>query len=386
MNKYNCLLLALILVSCSSEKKSERIKEKDFGFSYIIDTVMIDAGDEFLFLNMDLYFSDYSSKEGLLYNLNPQSGRVEVIDLKNRKLAKLIQYELEGPNGILEMALLGLKKASSGDSFFMDYYSINHLDATDAKIASYRLTNDFLNGEKLAKDEEINGMGNIDSNGEYFSSFYGNYQGKEEIRGIAQIHFADSTLSLIPLDFWGDLDKYEINMDPGGGRAISAPEAKFLVANGEDFIVSTTAKNELWQYSKELDSVIHHQYSSQFTENIKPGKFPQTANNQEEFDRLIQQKVDEVVFGSLVKDEVSGRFYRYSRERDKSDNKYTYVLTIFNENLAQLHEEKMREEVSIPGKYVPGNKTFVHDGMLYSFLNIEDEMAFIRLKPTFTNE
>src|SRR5690606_5175117 len=131
------------------------------------------------------------------------------------------------------------KKASTGDSFFMNYYSINHLDSSDSKIASYRLTNDFLNGEELAENEEIDGMGQIDSNGEYFSSFYGNYQEKGGIRGIAQIHFADSTLNLIPFDFWGDLDKYEINMDPGGGRAISASEAKFLVADGDDFIVST---------------------------------------------------------------------------------------------------------------------------------------------------
>ncbi|SFT76726.1 protein of unknown function [Algoriphagus locisalis] len=383
MNKLCFLLFAFIATGCSSEKKSESSVANAFDFSYTIDTVMIDADDEFLFLNMELYFSDYSAKEGLLYNLNPQSGRVEVIDLDNRKLAKLVQYELEGPNGILEMALVGIKKASSGDSFFMNYYSINHLDSSDSKIASYRLTNDFLNGEKLAENEEIDGMGQIDSRGEYFSSFYGNYQEKGGIRGVAQIHLADSSLSLIPLEFWGDLDKYEVNMDQGGGRAISAPEAKFLVANGEGFIVSTTAINELWQYSKELDSVIHRQYSSQFTENIKPGKFPQTANNQEEFDQLIQQKVDEVVFGPLVKDESSGRFYRYSREWDKSDNKYTYVLTIFDENLDQLHEEKMREEVSIPGKYMPGSKTFVHEGILYSFLNIEDEMAFVRLKPTF---
>jgi hypothetical protein len=90
-----------------------------------------------------------------------------------------------------------------------------------------------------------------------------------------------------------------------------------------------------------------------------------------------------VVFGRLVKDENSGRFYRYSREQDDSENRYAYVLTIFDKNLDQIHEEKLSEEVTIPG-YYSAAQTFVHEGMLYTFLNIDDEMAFVRLKPVIS--
>ncbi|UZD21634.1 DUF4221 domain-containing protein [Algoriphagus halophytocola] len=392
MNKIKLLtpIILAVLASCGTkeyvDKTNESALNSSIDFSYEVDTVLIDAGGEFLFLNMDLYFSDYSTNEGFFYNLNPESGRMEVMDLDKNALQEIIQYDLDGPNNVKGMAITGIKKADSGDLFFMNYFSLVQLDSSNTKIASYKLTNEFLNGDELAANDEIDGMGKIDKDGKYFVSFYGDYSRKDGLKGIARISLADSSLRLFPLDFWGDLDKYEVSMDPGGGRAISAPEAKFLVANGEDFIVSTTAKNELWQYSNEVDSIINHQYSSQFTENIKPGKFQQIAKNQTEFDELIQQKVDEVVFGPLVKDEASGRFYRYSRELDKSSNNYTYVLAIFDQELNQLHEEKLREDVAIPGKYLPGGMAFVHMGNLYSFLNINDELAFVRLKPIINHE
>ena len=387
MNKLRLLtpIILAVLASCGAENSAENPQVDSISFSYEIDTVMIDAKDEFLFLNMDIYFSDYSAKERLLYNINPQSGRVEIINLENNSLEKLVQYELEGPNGILEMAMTGLKKASTGDFFFMNYYLLNQLDSSDTKIASYRLTNEFLHGDELAESEEIDGMGQIDSNGNYFSSFYGNYQEKGGIRGIAKITFSDSTLQLIPLDFWADMDKYTIKMDVGDGRAVSSPERKFLTLDDQNFIVSTTAKNSLWYYDAAMDSIFYKEYSSVFTQNEKVFNYPIDANSQDAFNEASKLKNDQVVFGPLVKDEDSGRFYRYSREKDNSENNYAYVLTIFDEELNQLHEVKMREEVTIPGYYFAA-KTFVHDGMLYTFLNMEDELAFVRLKPNFKDE
>lgn len=175
----------------------------------------VDAGDEFLFLNMDLYFSDYSTNEGFFYNLNPESGRMEVIDLDKNALQEIKQYDLDGPNNVKEMAISGIRKAKSGDLYFMNYFSLIQLDSSDTKIASYRLTDEFLNGEELAVNEEIDGMGQIDEDGKYFFSFYGDYSRKDGLKGIAKISLADSSLRLFPLDFWGDLDKYEVNMDPG---------------------------------------------------------------------------------------------------------------------------------------------------------------------------
>ena len=99
----------------------------------------------------------------------------------------------------------------------------------------------------------------------------------------------------------------------------------------------------------------------------------------------VKRKNDEVVFGPLVKDHQAHLFYRYSRELDKSNPtkpKYVFVLTVFDEKLDQIHEQRLQNSIPIIGKYFEG-KTFVHKGSIYSYLKKADELAFIRLKPSF---
>src|SRR5690606_37410257 len=102
----------------------------------------------------------------------------------------------------------------------------------------------------------------------------------------------------------------------------------------------------------------------------------------------VKRKNDEVVFGPLVKDHQAQRFYRYSRELDSSDpqrTNFVYVLTVFDEKLDQIHEQKLQNSIPIMEKYFE-SKTFVHKGSIYSFLKRADELAFIRLKPSFGDE
>jgi hypothetical protein len=53
-----------------------------------------------------------------------------------------------------------------------------------------------------------------------------------------------------------------------------------------------------------------------------------------------------------------------------------------DQNLNQIGERKMADGDAIP---FLTNK-FFRKGMLYMFLNLEDELAFVRLKPTITYE
>jgi hypothetical protein len=61
------------------------------------------------------------------------------------------------------------------------------------------------------------------------------------------------------------------------------------------------------------------------------------------------------------------------------------VLTVFDEKLDQIHEQKLQNSIPIMSKYFEA-KTFVHKGSIYSFLKHPTELAFLRLKPDFGNE
>lgn len=55
---------------------------------------------------------------------------------------------------------------------------------------------------------------------------------------------------------------------------------------------------------------------------------------------------------------------------------YTRILTIFDKDLNQLHEEKVDFTEM-------GSLTFFKDGTLYSYINLEDELGFVRIKPSY---
>jgi hypothetical protein len=50
------------------------------------------------------------------------------------------------------------------------------------------------------------------------------------------------------------------------------------------------------------------------------------------------------------------------------------VLTAFDPDFNQLHEELL------PPNFVLSRKYFARKGMIYTFLNIDDELAFVRIK------
>tara|TARA_R110002020_G_scaffold259559_1_gene473493 strand:+ start:2106 stop:2570 length:465 start_codon:yes stop_codon:yes gene_type:complete len=99
MTKNIFFILTIALAGCSAKEFSQN-ENADFQFSYQLDTVMVDAGDHFFFLNWGLGLSDVSPDRKYLYNLNPDSYLLEIVDLDNLKLQKTVQLEKEGPNGI----------------------------------------------------------------------------------------------------------------------------------------------------------------------------------------------------------------------------------------------------------------------------------------------
>lgn len=390
MKSFWLLSAFLLLFSCREKPVDVQLATAHVmpDFNYVLDTVYIDSGEEKIYLDMDLNMSDYAINEGRLYNLTPESGRVEVINMESLILDSVIYYKMRGPNSVKQYFPFGIKKTLLGDTFFKEHRVVHRLNPDGKKTDSYELNNRQLSGDRLPFDTEIDGLGEISTDGSYLASFYGNFKIGGNVLGIAKVNLLDKTLKLVPIDFWDQLKEYTVTVDYDIGKRNSSPELKFLLLNGPDIILSTSASNELWYYDAESDSVIHKEFHSQFTADQKSGKYRKDITDQRLYMYWVKRKNDEVVFGPLVKDHKAQNFYRYSRELDNSDpqkRKYVYVLTVFDEKLDQIHEQKLRNSIPIMGKYFEG-KTFVHDGSIYSFLKKENQLAFIRLKPNFDND
>lgn len=390
MKQISVLVLLLILASCEEKPVEVQLPVANVSpdFNYVLDTVFIDAGEEQIYLEMDLSMSDFSAREGILYNLTPETGRVEVINMETLKLDSIINYKINGPNSVRQYFPFGLKKTLFGNTYFKEYRVLHKLNPGGKKIDTYEFINRKLSGDRLPFDTEIDGLGEIANDGSYLASFYGNFKIGGNVLGLAKVDLEDRSLKLIPIDFWDELKKYTVTVDYDIGKRNSSPELKFLLLNGPDIILSTSASNELWYYDEESNTVTNKKYHSQLTADKKSGNYRKDITNQSLYMYWVKRKNDEVTFGPLLKDQNAHLFYRYSRELDKSNPekpKYVYVLTVFDETLEQLNEYKLQNNIPIIGKYFE-EKTFVHNGSIYSYLKRENELAFIRLKPSIDHD
>jgi hypothetical protein len=392
MKRLLSLLFLSVIFGCSSKKEKVEVVPKTITnntFDYTLDTVFIDSGDSLPYLDMNLVSSDYVSSEGLLYNLDPGTGRVDVYDIDAQKLKKRIQFEVNGPNGIRKYFPTGIKKTNNGDMIIRDYFEVLRMGADTKLKDSYLLQNHKLSGDNLGESQEINGMGEIAEDGSYFASYYGYYPSNGRILGLARVDLTSKSLKLIPVSFRDQSERFLIRWEYREGKTMVVPEYKFLTLDGPNFIATNSYKNELWYYDATKDSLYHRMYQSSLISNVKRGNYRKKVGSMRDLNLAKKRKFQEVVFGPIIKDPKNKRFYRYSREVQQEPEEggryFRFVLSVFDSNLKIIHEQKLDLSAFIPGEYFV-NKTFVHKGMLYTFLNFRNQIAFVRLRPRFENE
>ncbi|MFC3416450.1 DUF4221 family protein [Algoriphagus hitonicola] len=375
------LLSAALLFSCAGESE----KSSDSGnleISYELDTVMVDAGDHFFFVQFGLSMSDVDKSRKLLYNFNNQEMVMEIIDLENLKLKEVRQYEKEGPNGIGGGFIMRVQVLPDESVVFYDFNGIHHVAQSGEKIATYQLGEIEWEGANLPEGEEIDVSSLDTKDGKTFYGFFGTQGFDSKNSGIAQFNVIEKSLKLLPSGFLQFTSAYDISFSMDGRGAAKFPEQNRIRVVNDKILIMTSAKNELWQWDLAQDSLVSHTYTSQLTSNSKKGNFPIQVNSNEEWSAAIKEKNKEVNFGMLVQAPDQDKFWRYHKEMDRMTAGdtiiYKNVLSAFDQELNQLGE------AALPEKFKNADPVFYLDGRLWHFLNIDDEVAFVRVKPNIS--
>src|SRR5690606_15334176 len=124
-------------------------------------------------------------------------------------------------------------------------------------------------------------------------------------------------------------------------------------------------------------------YSSKYTSQEAQGNYANRSDSAKEFAEITKEKSKEVNDGKLFFDDENDVYWRFSKEMDRMKGDtvmYKTVLTAFDYMSNQLHEVLLPKDFTLPSKY------FVREGMIYTFLNIADEAAVVRLKRTISYE
>jgi len=314
-----------------------------------------------------LGIADLSKDKTQIYNFNYEATELEVIDLDQLKLVDRIMMDKEGPLGTGFPRSLTI--SGDGRFFLVGYRDVREYDATLKNQILYQFRNDNLPG--LEEGEALGQEFNISKNGQYLLVPYGPENSEEPKSGLAILHLNEKSVEKFPFDLWQRTQDYLVTLFVDGKEQAKSFEQVDVLPLENQVLISSHNFNELYVLDLTTDSITHKTYHSNLTADSKKLPARTTLDAPEQMRDAFTQMNEEVDFSRFYFDEDHQKFFRFSRELDGKigdSTVYKQVITIFDKDLNQMHEELF------PINYF-GFK-FFRDGKLYSFLNIDDELGF----------
>ncbi len=358
MRKLLTLIFLSLIFSCS-DKNNENWDDLKIS----VDTVMVEAGEEFIFLQTGLSHSSLSNDESLLFNFTPKS-ELEVIDLDSLKLRRKIATDKEGVLGTGWPYAIQFDQ--TGDLVFYGVEEVRFFSSDLSSMKRYQLTAEALSGlepERLSMFNPKITKGNL---------LFSIYENQEQVpQGIAIVSLEDGSVKKIPLDLADRIVPYTYSLFVQGRLSNRGYEPIYLELVNNRLIISTAYFNEAIILNLENEETNEKAFHSELTQDKKPIPVRTEAETINELSDLIKEGEKGVKFGPFYFDKNHEKFWRFSRELDREIGDsliFRNVLTVFDEELNQLAET----EVSVD----PFSKKFFKDGKLWSYVNVEDELGF----------
>jgi hypothetical protein len=369
---YNLLILLLIgTVSCSH--KNENPKNYD-QLSFIFDTVQIDSKDEILFLKGNLRLSDLSPDKKHLINFNNYDHTLEVINLDELVLERKIPFEKEGPNGTGPR--FSQIQYLSHDSLYINNEDRHNFFNFHGEIIGSFTTNSNGFTEALMKNEKIMLPVIFNSNPQQVFGLARDY--KSQTLAFMKIDFNEKSIRKYDLPAFDDFKNFHYTVNEP--RILVAPTAFTAIGNNK-VLFSLEHTNDSYLYDFLQDSLIHIVNQQQLTASRKEKAPPQELADIKEFHQVNNMLKEQVSFTKPIWDGDKQVFYRFSHvEYDIEETQDLNPKSKSHVYLSILDADfKLLAEHHIKAMQKPPIRSFVKDGKIWMYENIDDELGFVRI-------
>ncbi|TVP48656.1 MAG: DUF4221 domain-containing protein [Mongoliibacter sp.] len=372
-------LSAIFLAACGGNdgKESGNIYQ-DLTIS--MDTVMVDAGEDFLYLRENLWLSDISADGRYLFNFNRNDAVLEKIDLDRLVLDKKIKFEKEGPNGI---------------GTFISNFSITSEE--QIMIWSYGLSAVFDQGGQLVKNLNLDKItaDEIKESDAFLMALYENPNDKNRYVGF-YIKWEDRSYFLLDLDIdketykkielpeLKNLDDYAVELMYEGQFVGAFGTGTHSLDAGNIIVVSNLVFNEAYIHDFSSGGLMFKSWDGPLIGSKKTYIPPKQVDFQSSQHWEVSKKIDEDInYGKMLWDPKNERYLRFSTMEKFGDDKEengafkpigaNVFLSVFDKDFNLVAESL------VPNLNKKPLKHFVKDGQIWIFENMDDELAFLKL-------
>lgn len=373
MKKLLYILLLPLIFSCGGNSS----ENPDLGnilenLTYTVDTVIVDSGDDIFSLQWGLNISTLSNDQKYLFNFNPQTNQLEIIDLENLKLKEKLSLEREGPLGTGNPRGIHLDK--KGRLFMIGFNEIRIFSPSLDSMQLIKLNDENIKG--LNSDESIGTEFKITDDGLKLITTYG--VGEKVQHGLAIISLEGLQVIKIPFELGQKIQPFVRTFYMDGKLMSQSRESIYLNEIEGVVLASSPHFNEVHKVDLEKNSISVNRYSSQISENSTPIPTQTRGETFEEMDALYLESTKQVDFGRFYFDDKGKKAWRFTNELDREIGDsliFRQVLTVFDEKMNHLGETVV--------KFNAFGYKFFKDGKLWSYVNVNDELGFAVLDLKF---
>jgi hypothetical protein len=359
--------------SCGENSSQESSSEGNIlkNFTYSIDTLVVDPGEEIINLAFGIRLSDLSPDKKKLYLLNEVNQSLAVIDLDLLRLVDQYQFEKEGPNGIGEY-LLGVQVVNQEQFAFTSYRGSGIFNRSGEKVLDLNFTSKDIEGIDLEDEMPMNyGLTLSLDNGLAFALPGDFFKGT---RDLAVVDPVKKTGQLIDIPEMDKASEFRIVLKSKDIMSIYVEEIGLQLIENK-FYLTNSASTDIYRYDYAIDSLQLFTYQPKLFPNAKSGPVQNEVSSESEWKAEMEKLTTQIGFEKLLWDEKSQRFYRFARKYypkenpDDTERAEVYFMA-FDKDLNLIGETQLDELRSTP------SNPFFKDGKLWSYVNVEDELGF----------
>ena len=368
--------LPLVLCSCGQLGTENAVTDH---LILDIDTVMVDAGDEILY--MEDGASTLSSDGKFFYNFNRYDHTLEKIDLAKLRLVEKLPFEKEGPNGTGNF-VYSIHMLDENGIFMGASWTAGLFQPDGTRTAHYDLSNDGFQGDVLTAYERFDKTIMVPSQPGVIFVLVSNW--KDKTFNLRKMDFKQKLITQYDIDPENKIPRYTFKVPSMSKDPITSPGVYLSVEQGK-LIISSSLTNQIHLYDPLKDSLISKSNQHRLTANEKTGQFPEVYASLDDLMAAYQKVGEEVNFLPPMWDKDNERFYRFSHlmefEREKTADavlpevsRFNLFLSVYDKHFNLLAEAPFPLSI----KRVP--RSFVSDGKIWIEENMDEELGFIRLK------
>lgn len=348
-----------------------------------IDTVLIDTGEDFINLRSGIYFSGLSNDGKYLFNSGGTNPYLERINLETLKFEEKMDFEVDGPNAFGDY-VYRVSSDVNNNLILTSHFSTSIFNIEKQKLKKYLLIGRDFKGDQLVKGEQF--TSEIIPTNDYKTIF-----GLVQNHDTGEIFFAilneeTDVLRKVKLNGFEKAKDFTVRYQQGRGASVS-PQNTEIVRLGNKLVITNPVFSKIAVYDLIEENLKYYPCLPSLTASEKVGTYTGEVNSREEFNIRKIEIGKEVTFLPLMRDSANNQYVRMSiigqpKMNDKGlleKDDHKVFISILNDAFEVIKEAAVADGIGKLFSTSIPKKPFFKDGKVWLYLNVHDELAFVRL-------